>query len=76
MRYANLNVTDIFVIFYYDIFDILKSPLSKLNVNIHYLCSWKNIISIVEKNKILSNNEIDNLKFFLNKPEKWKKINE
>ena len=76
MRHSNLNVTDIFVIFYYNIFDILKSPLSKLNVKIHYLCSWKNIISIVEKNKILSNKEINNLKIFLNKPEKWKKINE
>ena len=76
LRKFNINVSDIFVIFYYDIFDISKTPLATLNVKIHYLCKWKNIIDIVQKNEILSNNEIENLQFFLNEPEKWRQMHE
>jgi len=47
MRKSNLKVQDIFVIFYYDIFQISKGPLNSLNVKIHYLCTWKNIINIL-----------------------------
>ena len=32
LKKANLNISDIFVIFYYDIFDIKKTPLGLLNV--------------------------------------------
>jgi len=49
LRKFNINVSDIFVIFYYDIFDISKTPLATLDVKIHYLCKWKNIIDIVQK---------------------------
>ena len=76
LRKFNINVSDIFVIFYYDIFDISKTPLATLDVKIHYLCKWKNIIDIVQKNEILSNNEIENLKFFLTEPKKWRQMHE
>ena len=55
LRKFNINVSDIFVIFYYDIFNLSKTPLATLNVNMHYLCTWKNIINIVQKNKIVLN---------------------
>ena len=76
MRKFNIKISDIFVIFYYDIFDILKTPLAALNIKMHYLCTWKNIINIVQKNEILSKNEIENLKLYLNEPEKWRLIYE
>ena len=76
LRKAQLKITDIFVIFYYDIFDYQKSPLFDLNVKIHSLCTWKNIISIIEKNKLYNSNEISNLKLFLTEPENWRKKNE
>ena len=58
------------------IFNLSKTPLATLNVNMHYLCTWKNIINIVQKNKILSVNEINNLKYFLSEPEKWRLTHE
>ena len=76
LRKFHINVSDIFVIFYYDIFNLSKTPLATLNVNMHYLCTWKNIINIVQKNKILSVNEINNLKYFLSEPEKWRLTHE
>tara|TARA_B110000438_G_scaffold295866_1_gene339593 strand:+ start:66 stop:710 length:645 start_codon:yes stop_codon:yes gene_type:complete len=72
LRQVNLQVTDIFVIFYYDVFDISKSPLKSLNVKMHSLCTWKNIIELLKVNKIYSEKKIENLEKFLKDPEKWR----
>ena len=76
MRDAGLKVDDVFVIFYYDIFDYQNSPLFDLNIKIHSLCTWKNIISIIEKNNLYDSDQISNLKLFLTEPENWRKKNE
>ena len=75
MRKAGLIVNDIFVIFYYDIFNLENSVLSKLNVNIHSLCTWKDIISVIEKKNIYKEIDIKNLKKFLSNPDDWRKDN-
>ena len=75
MRKAGLIVNDIFVIFYYDIFNLENSVLSKLNVNIHSLCTWKDIISVIEKKNSYKENYIKNLKKFLSNPDDWRKDN-
>ena len=72
MRQAGLTVEDVFVIFYYNIFDFTKSPLYDSKVNIHYLCTWKNIINVVKKKKLYDGSNIDNLNYFLSNPEKWR----
>ena len=75
IREVGLKVQDVFVIFYYDIFDYKKSDLYKLNIKIHTLCTWKDIVIFLEKNKIYSNEEIQSLKEFLIDPENWRKNN-
>ena len=76
LRNSKLLISDILVIFYYDIFDINKIPLSKMNVKIHSLCTWKDIINIVSENNLYSPNQINDLKTFLSNPEAWRKKNE
>ena len=75
MRKAGLTVKDIFVIFYYDIFNFESSVLAKLNVKIHSLCTWKDIISVMEKRNLFNKNDIYNLKEFLLNPDEWRKKN-
>ena len=72
MRKASLIVEDVFVIFYYNIFDFTKSPLYDFKVNIHFLCTWKDIISVVKKKKLYDDVDIDNLNYFLSNPEDWR----
>ena len=72
LRNVGLKVQDIFVIFYYDIFDFKSSELSKLNIKIHSLCTWKDIINYIENEKIFSKSEISNLKEFLSSPNSWR----
>ena len=75
MRKAGLAVKDIFVIFYYDIFKFEESALSKLNVKLHSLCTWKDIISVLERSNTFSQTDIENLKEFLSRPDDWRKKN-
>ena len=75
MRKAGLIVQDIFVIFYYDIFKFEESVLSKLNVKLHSLCTWKDIISVLEKRNTFSQTDIENLKEFLSRPDDWREKN-
>ena len=62
LREAGLKVKDIFVIFYYDIFDFASSELSKLDVKIHSLCTWNDIINYIESERVFKDSEILNLK--------------
>ena len=57
IRKAKLIITDIFVIFYYDIFDFKKSSLSNYQVNLHSLCTWKDIIDIIKIKKLIAEEE-------------------
>ena len=72
LREAGLIVKDIFVIFYYDIFDFESSELSQMNIKIHSLCTWKDIINYIETEKIYNESEISNLKEFLSNPKTWR----
>jgi len=72
VKNANLRVSDIFVIFYYDIFDIKKTPLRSLNIKIHSLCTWKNIVELIKLKKLYSKKQIKNLEDFLEDPEQWR----
>ena len=72
LKNVNLIISDIFVIFYYNIFDIKKSPLGSLDVKIHSLCTWKNIINIIKQKNLYSHQEIENLQNFLCNPDQWR----
>ena len=75
LRKSGLDVSDIFVIFYYDIFDFNKTPLASMNVKIHSLCTWKNIINVISDKNLFIEKEIEDLKIFLDNPEVWRKNN-
>ena len=75
LRNSGLEVSDIFVVFYYDIFDINKTPLGDMDIKIHSLCTWKNVINVISDKKLFSEQEINNLKIFLESPEVWRKNN-
>ena len=72
LKKENLIVSDIFVIFYYDIFDIKNTPLSSFNINIHSLCTWKNIIEVLRVKKLYTIEQIKNLENFLYNPDEWR----
>jgi len=65
MRENKIKINDTFVIFYYDTFKEEESQLKKLNIKIHFLCSWYHVLKIVKKEGILNNKDILEVENFL-----------
>ena len=73
LRKFNINVSDIFVIFYYDIFKDTLPKLSKNKINLHYLCTWKDILDAARMGKYFEREILDEVESFLNNPLDWQK---
>ena len=75
MRKCGLKVSDVFVIFYYDIFNINSTLFESMDLKLHSLCTWKNIIEVINEKKLLNENEVQNLNIFLKNPDAWRERN-
>ena len=64
MRTAGALVDHVFVNFYYDIFPESKKTLSDLNVRLHYLATWWDILSVVKKGGYLGGEQIAEVEAF------------
>ncbi len=63
LRQNKLKVKDIYVVFYYGIYPKAKKNISKMNVNLNYLTSWRDILTISPN--YISDKDYKNLKNYL-----------
>ena len=63
LRQNELKVKDIYVVFYYGIYPKAKKNISKMKVNLNYLTSWKDILTISPN--YISDKDHKNLKNYL-----------
>ena len=63
LRQNKLKVKDIYVVFYYGIYPKAKKNISKMKVNLNYLTSWRDILTISPN--YISDKDYDNLKSYL-----------
>ncbi len=63
LRQNKLKVNDIYVVFYYGIYPKAKKNISKMRVNLNYLTSWKDILTISPN--YISDKDYDNLENYL-----------
>ena len=63
LRQNELKVKDIFVVFYYGIYPKAKKNISKMKVNLNYLTSWRDILTISPN--YISDKDHKNLKNYL-----------
>ena len=71
LRDAGAIVDHVYVNFYYDIFPESKKILSDLNVQLHYLSTWWDVLAVVKKGGYLATEQIDEVEKFLHEPAKW-----
>lgn len=71
LRKAGGEVTDIFVVFFYDIFPGALDTLDKAGVKLHYLCTWHDVLQVAEEGKYFSPEAIDEVRKFLGDPISW-----
>ena len=71
LRDAGAVVEHVFVNFYYDIYPEAKGILSDLNVHLHYLATWWDVLAVVKKGGYLEPRQLDEVEKFLHEPAKW-----
>jgi orotate phosphoribosyltransferase len=71
LREAGAVVEHVFVNFYYDIFPEAKQTLAELNVRLHYLATWWDVLAVVKKEGYLASAQLAEVERFLHEPAKW-----
>jgi len=71
LRDAGAIVDHVFVNFYYDIYPESKKILGDLNVRLHHLATWWDVLALVKKGGYLRTEQISEVEKFLHEPAKW-----
>ena len=71
LRDAGALVEHVFVMFYYDIFPESKKILTEINVRLHHLATWWDVLRVVKQGAHFPPAVIDEVERFLNSPAKW-----
>jgi orotate phosphoribosyltransferase len=71
IRDAGAEVSDIFVVFFYDIFPAALKTLDDANVKLHYLCTWHDVLQVAAEGQYFGDDAIQEVKSFLNDPISW-----
>lgn len=71
LRRAGANVTDTFVIFYYDIFPKTRDTLKKHGLELHWLATWWDVLSVCKSEDYFDRKTLDEVEAFLTNPTQW-----
>jgi orotate phosphoribosyltransferase len=71
LREAGAIVEHVFVNFYYDIFPESKQVMKELNVKLHYLATWWDVLAVVKQAGYLEKTQLAEVEKFLHEPAKW-----
>src|SRR5213075_376101 len=71
LRNAGAVVDHVFVNFYYDIYPEAQKILADLNVRLHYLATWWDVLAVVKKDGYLKARQLAEVEKFLHEPAKW-----
>ncbi|MGH6726330.1 MAG: orotate phosphoribosyltransferase [Pseudolabrys sp.] len=71
LRKAGAKVDHCFVLFYYDIFPVNQGHLRGLEVELHYLATWWDVLAVAEESGHFDQGVLREVRSFLNTPSKW-----
>jgi len=71
LRAANAKVDHVFVIFYYAIFPESEKILADLNVKLHRLATWWDVLAVAKKHQYFDSNTLGEVEKFLHQPGEW-----
>jgi orotate phosphoribosyltransferase len=71
LRKAGAQVDHCFVLFYYDIFPETQGHIRDLNVKLHHLATWWDVLEVAEESGAFDAGILREVRSFLNQPSKW-----
>ena len=71
MRKAGAEVNHTIVLFYYDIFPEALDNLKKIDLSLHYLATWRDVLEVSKANNYFDVKTLEGVEAFLNDPLVW-----
>ncbi len=71
LRTAGAKVEHIFVLFFYDIFPESESILKELNVAMHYLATWRDVLAVAKRDGRFDDHTLAEVEKFITDPAAW-----
>ncbi len=71
IRDSSAKCTNIFVIFYYDIFESTKRLLLENGLNLYYLATWRDILRCASEESYFDKETLAEVEIFLSNPVLW-----
>jgi orotate phosphoribosyltransferase len=71
LREAGQSCDHVFVFFFYDIFPEAHQVITSLGVTMHYLVTWRDILSVAWENSYFETATLDEVELFLGNPAQW-----
>jgi len=71
LRNAGAIVDHCFVVFYYDIFPASREVMADLNVSLHHLATWWDVLEAAKESGHFDPGVLREVESFLNKPAEW-----
>jgi orotate phosphoribosyltransferase len=71
LRNAGAQVDHVFVMFNYDIFPESRQILEALNVHLHALATWRDVLAVAKKRGYFAADAIADVEAFLDDPAEW-----
>lgn len=71
LRQAGARVSHTLVIFYYDIFPQSKRVFDDLDIQLHYLATWWDVLKVCKENELYDAETLTEIESFLNNPIAW-----
>ncbi|WP_341760052.1 orotate phosphoribosyltransferase [Candidatus Endowatersipora endosymbiont of Watersipora subatra] len=71
IREAGAIVSDILCVFYYDIFRHAPTLLAQYGIKLHYLTTWKDVLSVARNEALFDPLTLYEVKKFLDSPLEW-----
>ena len=75
LQHAGATVSDVFVIFFYDIFPGALETLRENGLTLHYLCTWHDVLRIAKRESYFEKAVIKSVESFLSDPITWSRDN-
>ena len=71
LRKAGAKVDHCFVLFYYDIFPAIQGHLRDLEVELHYLATWWDVLEVADESGHFDPGVLREVRSYLKTPSKW-----
>ena len=72
IRDAGAEVAHCIVVFKYDLYGQDQSPLQQLEVQLHHLTTWRDVLATARANQSLPEEDLSELEKYINDPEGWR----